>query len=272
MRRLSPYLFPAVLISLASAAVPAQTTAPPAPAQKPAVQAPTVDEIVARNLEARGGVDLLRATESMKMTGTVTSPMGEAKMTTWMKRPKRKRSEVEFVGKKPGSESGPPAGHRTIEAFDGTTAWVSIGGMPPQLIPPSPRLEEAKGRSEIDPPLLDYRERGRSVALVGREKLDGADVYHLRITDRGQVTHYYVDAATGLEKKITNRISDGQLIAQVELRFSDFREVQGRMMPFTIQQIVDGKPVAQTRLESVEFNIPIDEAMFKMPGKAPRLP
>jgi hypothetical protein len=42
------------------------------------------------------------------------------------------------------------------------------------------------------------------------------------------------------------------------------------MVPFTIQQVVDGKPVAQTKLESVEFNIPIDDAMFKMPGKAPR--
>jgi hypothetical protein len=233
-----------------------------------------VDEIVARNLEARGGVDLLRATESMKMTGVVTSPMGEAKMTNWMKRPNRKRSEAVFGGTKPGAEpaGGPPAGHKTIEAFDGTTAWVSIGGMPPQMIPPSARLEEAKGRSEIDPPLLDYKERGRSVSLVGREKADGADVYHLRITERGQVTHYYVDAATGLEKKITNRISDGVMTAQVELRFSDFREVQGRMVPFTIQQIVDGKPVAQTKLESVEFNIPIDDAIFKMPGRTPRLP
>ncbi len=261
------HLFPVLLILLSSGTLSAQTAAP----QKPA-GTPTVDEIVAKNLEARGGVDLLRATESMKMTGTVSSPMGEAKMTTWMKRPNRKRSEAVFVAKKPGVEAGPPAGHKTVEAFDGTTAWVSIGGMPPQLIPPSPRLEEAKGRSEIDPPLLDYRERGRSVALVGREKADGAEVYHLRITDRGQVTHYYVDAATGLEKKITNRVSDGQLVADVELRFSDFRDVQGRMVPFTIQQIVDGKPVAQTKLESVEFNIPIEDALFRMPGKAPRLP
>jgi hypothetical protein len=229
-----------------------------APAQPQKSAAPTVDEVVAMNLKARGGVELLRAIESMKMTGTVTSPAGQAKMTNWVMRPNRKRTETNFGGQK------------AIEAFDGTTAWVSMGGLPPQLIPPSARLDEAKKRSEIDPPLLDYKERGRTVTLVGREKVDGTDVYHLRITDGGQVTHYYVDAATGLEKKISNWISDGKMSAQVELRFSDFREVQGRMVPFTIQQIVDGKPVAQTRLESVEFNIPIDDAMFKMPGKAPR--
>lgn len=257
MRSLCSHLFPAFLIALGSAAVSAQSTAT---AQRPAAAAPTVDEIVAMNLQARGGVDLLRATESMKMTGTVTSPAGTAKMVNWMKRPNRKRTETEFGGQK------------NVEAFDGTTPWVSMAGLPPQVIPPSPRLEEAKGRSEIDPPLLDYKERGRNVTLVGREKVDGSDVFHLRITDRGQVTHYYLDAATGLEKKITNRISDGQMTAQVELRFSDFRAVQGRMVPFTIQQVVDGKSVAQTKLESVEFNIPIEDALFKMPGRAPRTP
>lgn len=246
-------LVPAVL----AAQAPAQ---PQKPVQNPVTAQAnlTLDEIVALNLKARGGAELLRSTESMKMTGTVTSPAGKAKMTNWVMRPNRKRTETEF------------GGQQAVEAFDGTTAWRSIGGLPPQMLPPSPQLEEAKRQSEIDPVLLDYKERGRSVTLVGREKADGADVYHLRISDRGQVTHYYIDAATGLERKITNRISDGQMSAQVELRFSDFREVQGRMVPFTIQQAVDGKPVAQTRLDSVDFNVPIDEAIFKMPGKAPR--
>jgi hypothetical protein len=251
MRPRSTYV--CLLVSLALAAAPdlgAQTA--------PASQAVMVDDVVAMNLKARGGVDLLRATESMKMSGAVTSPAGSAKMTVWMKRPNRKRTEAEFGGQK------------SVEAFDGTTAWVAIGDLPPQVRPPSPQLEEAKGRSEFDSPLLDYREKGRSVALVGREKADGAEVFHLRITEKGQVTHYYIDAATGLDKKMANRVSDGINTAQMELRFSDFRDVQGRMVPFTIQQVVDGKPVAQTKLDSVEFNIPIEDAMFKMPGKAPR--
>lgn len=259
MRSLDRLFLPAaLLVALTPCALLAQTaTQPSAPGQ-----ALTLDEIVAMNLKARGGVDLLRATESMKMAGTVTSPVGQAKLTIWVKRPDRKRTETEFGGQK------------TIEAFDGTTAWVMMGSMPPQVIPASPQLEQAKKQSDIDPALLDYRERGRTVALVGREKAEGVEVYHLRITDRGNVTHYYVDASTGLDRKMTNRVvhPEGLGAAQVELRFSDYREVQGRKVPFTIQQIVDGKSVAQTRVESVEFNLPIDEAMFKMPGMAPRLP
>ena len=227
-----------------------------------ALQLPTVDAIVEMNLKARGGVDVLRATESMKMSGTLTLPGGQGKMTVWMKRPNRKRTEVELGGQK------------TIEGYDGTTPWIRMGEMPAQLIPPTPQLEDAKGRSEMDPVLLDYKERGRSVSLVGREKSDGADVFHLRITEKGQVTHYYVDAVTGLDRKMSNRVTnpDGMLAVQVELKFSDYRDVQGRMVPFVIQQVVDGKPEGQTRVESVEFNIPIEDAMFKMPGKAPKLP
>jgi hypothetical protein len=262
--------YPALLLSCAivgaadlrAQTVPPQTAPPPTapPQTAPAARPSTVDDIVAMNLKARGGVDLLRATESLKMSGVVTSPVGSAKMTVWMKRPNRKRTETELGGQK------------SVEAFDGTTAWLALGSLPPQVRPPSPQLEEAKGRSEIDSPLLDYRERGRSVALVGREKVDGAEVFHLRIAEKSQVTHYYIDAATGLEKKMANRVStaDGQYAAQMELKFSDFRDVQGRMVPFTVQQVVDGKPVAQTKLESVEFNIPIDDTMFKMPGKTPR--
>ena len=245
----------------AAQAVPPQGTPPPPPQTPPAPVAsatPGVDEIVALNLKARGGVELLRATESMKMTGNMTSPAGSATMTLWMKRPNRKRTETEFSGQK------------RVEAFDGTTAWVQFGDLPPQVIPPSPQLEDAKGRSEIDPPLLDYREKGRRVELVGREKADGADVFHLRLTDKGTVTHYYIDAVSGLERRMSNRIQQGPKAAQVELRFSDYRDVQGRMVPFTVQQVLDGKPVAQTKLESVEFNLPIDDAMFRMPGQAPR--
>lgn len=224
------------------------------------VPVPTVDDIVAINLKARGGVDLLRATESMKMSGTMTTPRGVAKLTVWIKRPNRKRSEME-VG-----------GDRFVEGFDGTTSWVVKGNMPAQVLPPTPQLEEAKTRSEIDPVLLDYKERGRAVTLVGREKSDGGEVIHLRIVEKGRVTHYYLDAATGLDKKVTNRMTspDGMFAAQQELRFSDYRDVQGRMVPFTVQQLVDGKPVGQTKVDTVEFNIPIEDALFRMPGAAPR--
>jgi len=254
------FFFLIVLVGVAARVTAAGQAGVTAPAGM--VQPTAVDDVVAMNLKARGGVDLLRATESMKMSGTITTPRGVAKLTVWIKRPNRKRSEME-VG-----------GERFVEGFDGTTSWVVKGNMPSQVLPPTPQLEEAKTRSEIDPVLLDYKERGRAVTLVGREKSDGAEVIHLRIVEKGRVTHYYIDAKTGLDKKVTNRMTspDGMYVAQQELRFLDYRDVQGRMVPFTVQQVVDGKPVGQTKVDTVEFNVPIDDALFKMPGTVPRQP
>ena len=39
------------------------------------------------------------------------------------------------------------------------------------------------------------------------------------------------------------------------------------MIPHTVKQMINGKPVVEMRIDSVEFNIPMDDAMFKMPKK-----
>ena len=92
-------LVPAILMSIAVVAA-AQPPDQPAAVEAPPQGSATVDDVVALNLKARGGVELLRATDSMKMTGTVTSPVGQAKMTNWVMRPNRKRTETNFGGQK----------------------------------------------------------------------------------------------------------------------------------------------------------------------------
>jgi hypothetical protein len=216
-----------------------------------ALQMPTVDDIVAMNLKARGGVELLRSTESMKMSGTVTLPGGQGKLTVWMKRPDRKRTEMELGGKK------------TVEAYDGTTPWIRMGDMPAQVIPSTPQLDEAKGRSELDPVLLDYKERGRSVTLIGREKSGGADVFHLRLQRRG--FDYYIDTVTGLDKRMSNSDSPDGMMRRRCLRFSDYRDVRGWFLCGSA--VVDGRRSRTDQSRSVEFNVPIEDGMFKMPAK-----
>lgn len=225
--------------------------------------AQTVDEVVAKNLLAKGGVDLLKATTSVKITGVMKQPNGEMKMIVWAKRPNLKRVEAEMVGKEKF------AGQKMVQAFDGTTAWVMFGGMPPQSMPPGPQLEAAKQQAEFDSVFLDYKEQGRKIELVGKGKLEGGEVYHVTVASKdGQTKHYYIDAETGLERKAVSTVRgpDGSL-AQIEERFSDYRSVDGRMMPFSIEQIANGKPIAQTRVESVEFNVAIDEKLFQMPPR-----
>lgn len=217
-------------------------------------RAQTADEIVAKNLKAKGGVEALGSTNTLKISGTMTTQGVETQMTTWAKRPNLKRNEIDAMGQK------------VIQGFDGTSGWMAMGAMPPQPIPQNPALKQ---QAEFDSVFLNYKALGRSIELVGKEALDGKDVYHLKVTSKdGPVMDYYLDAETGLERKFVATVEGpGGVKQQVENRFDDFKAVDGRTMPHTIRTLANGKEVAVMKIQKVEFNIPIDDAIFKMPAK-----
>ena len=86
----------------------------------------TLDEIIAMNLKAKGGLEKIRATSTVRMTGHVTAtdaPSAAPKnATTTMlaKRPNMMRREQTIDGE------------TFVSAFDGATLWVQRGNQPPE--------------------------------------------------------------------------------------------------------------------------------------------
>jgi outer membrane lipoprotein-sorting protein len=240
----------------ASAQTP-QPTSPPSSAQTPASDSPTVDEIIARNLAARGGIAKLKSLQTLKLTGTITAQGMSVPMTTWAKRPGRMRQEMRFQDKK------------VVSAFDGTTAWVMDerrGGLPQDL--PANALALAREDADFDPLLLDWQSKGHKVTLAGTEKIDGKPAYDLEVvTKAGKRQHYFIDAATGLERRTTMMMEQEGLKARVSIDFSDYRDVQGITMPFSMRQSLNGTVMRQVTIDSVTFNQPIDDAVFTKPVK-----
>jgi hypothetical protein len=92
-------------------------------------------------------------------------------------------------------------------------------------------------------------------------------VYHLKVTKKnGPVQDFYLEAATGLEKKISVRVDapDQQPVTFVT-EMSDYRDVDGRQIPFKTLQSQNGITVTTVTLEKVEFNVPADDSLFRMP-------
>ncbi len=222
----------------------------------PSAGAQTVDEIVAKNLEAKGGLEKLKATNSVRMMGTALVQGTSVPVTTVSKRPNMMRNEIEMGGQK------------LVQAFDGTSMWMLVPGMPAQEVPPGPQTEMLKRglNSQFDPPFVDYKEKGHKIELQGKESEAGKDVYHLVVTPKeGPVSHYYIDAATGLETRTVTEIEDPAMKGKMETRMTDYRNIDGRMVPFSMTQMVNGTTVAEMKFEKVEFNVPIDDTLFKMP-------
>lgn len=223
-------------------------------------QAQTVDEIVAKNLESRGGIEKWKSIQSMKVTGTIDSGGRTINLIAWSKRPNLSRQEMSFQGQK------------MVQAFDGTHVWVLSPGAGEDKAQEvkGPQADLARAQAEFDSVLLDYKEKGHKVDLVGKETDEGHDVYHLRVTRKGgEVQHYYLDAESGMERKITSSLKgpNGET-ATATIEFGDFRDVDGLKVPFTIKNILDGRLISQVSVSKVEFNAPIDDSLFQLPAAA----
>ena len=220
----------------------------------PAVHAQTVDEILAKNLQAKGGVETIKATNSVRMTGTANVQGMDVPITSSVKRPHLMHNQMDMGGQK------------MVQAFDGTSMWVAMGANPPQQLPDGPQLQALKENSTFDPVFLDYKTKGHKIELVGKETDGCKAVNHLLVTTKGGMQfHYYLDAETGLETRFTTTAEMQGQKAEIETRLSDYRVVEGRTLPFTVTQLMNGNQIVQMKYEKIEFNVPLDDAMFKMP-------
>jgi hypothetical protein len=163
-----------------------------------------------------------------------------------------------------------PAG-KAVQAFDGTTAWVinpMLGIETPQPVP-GPAADLAKNSADFDGALLNYKAKGNAIELVGSEKLDGKEVYHLKVTMKGgPVQHYLLDAASGIELRMTADVDVGNGQKQtLTTDMTNYKQVNGIMIPHTVTQTVGGRTVLQWTINTVEFNSVPDDSIFRMPAK-----
>ena len=220
----------------------------------PAAAAQTLDEIVAKNLESKGGVERLRDTNTMRLTGTLTQQGRRGTTVTMSKRPNLFRRELDVAGQK------------MLQGFDGTTLWMSVPGMPPQEMPSNPQTDALKRAVDFDAAFLDWKQKGHALEYKGKVTDGGKDYYRLVFTPKGGPSiEYYLDPETGLEAKTIMQIEDPATKGKMETRFSDYRTVEGRTMPFVMTNMLNGAQVAQVRLERVEFNVPLEDALFRIP-------
>src|SRR5206468_5088861 len=113
-----------------------------------AAHAQTVDEIIASNLKSKGGVEKIKATETVRMSGSVvardmTGKDVDGTMTMVAKRPNMMRRDADLGGR------------HVVNAFDGTSLWMTIGEMPPQQLP-NTQSAYARLDAEFDSVFVDY--------------------------------------------------------------------------------------------------------------------
>jgi outer membrane lipoprotein-sorting protein len=223
-----------------------------------AASAATLEEIVAKHVEARGGREALRSLSTVRMKGRASAGPGRvAIVTREIARPGRIRTEFVFQGT------------RGVFAWDGASGFrVSPldGAFSPEPLP-AEQAAEAAEQADVEGPLVDWKAKGHTVELV-RAASPGNAEHELQLTLRtGGVRRLWLDAASGqiVRMELTRLARGRPLLLRVD--FSDFRETQAIRFPRTIEIGARERP---TRLrivvDEVEANVPMDEARFRLPG------
>ena len=122
--------------------------------------------------------------------------------------------------------------------------------------------------ADMDGPLVDYKEKGHSVELMGKEDVEGTPAYKLKLTLKsGDVRYIYLDAENYLELKVSlKRKTPGGEI-EIDQYPGNYKPVNGIIFPYSIETKVRAQSVNTIIIDKIELDVAIDESVFKMPAK-----
>jgi outer membrane lipoprotein-sorting protein len=220
--------------------------------QKP----PSVDQIIARSIEARGGMAKIKGLQTLQMSGTAQlNGQIQAAVRIVNKRPDLTRFEMDVNGV------------TIVQAFDGTSTWSLNPFVTGAKAKPGSETQskEFREHTDMDGLLVDYKAKGRTVTLDGTEDVGGSAAWKLKVTEKdGGADYIYLDKTSYLMVKSASAHMGSTVL------FGDYRTVDGLMMPFHVEQSAGGGGMTMT-LDKIEANVPVDETRFRMP-EAPAAP
>jgi outer membrane lipoprotein-sorting protein len=223
----------------------------------------SAQQIVAKNVAARGGLEAWRKVQTMIWMGHIESAHAVVPSMLFMlsqQRPNKMRFEINAMGEK------------TLRVFDGTQGWKlrPAHGRPDVQPYTTDEVRFAQSGPGLDGPLIDYAEKGSSVSVIGIDNIEKHDAYHLIVrTAASDSQHVWVDAKTFLETRY-DRPAAGPAGASrtVSVMYRDYKTTDGLTIPSTIETGVGpGAPPDRMVIERVILNPPLNEQTFRVPGQ-----
>ena len=240
----------------------------------------TAEQIVEKNVAARGGLQAWRAVQTLYMSGKMDAGGNETQTrpaqgvrTGGVQLPKRPAEQVQLPFRlelkrvRKSRLELDFSGTTAVQVYDGTNGWKLrpyLNRHEVETYTPD-ELKAAALQSDVDGYLIDHIAKGTKVELEGTDKVEGKDAYRLKLTFKdGQTLHLWVDANTFLECKIegTPRRLDGKY-HPVETYYRDFRTVSGLMIPYVMETKVQGvKQTEKIEIENVAVNPRVEDSRF----------
>jgi len=210
-------------------------------------------EIMGKSYEALGGLDKFKAERTRYVEGTISVGGLEGSFIQWAQPPLKNRTEVDLTVFKQTSGD------------NGEFSWGVDANNKVQIAKDKPTLERrelTRLRDLYD--YLDPQSKTFTVTFEGIEKIGENDCYVIKTSNNinEDETVEYIDINTFYTVKTIIKNLDFESHTLI----SDYREVEGRMLPFL--QEVETLPLGQKqtiRMKKYEINIDIDPEFFEPP-------
>ena len=228
------------------------------------LSAQTAEELVAKNLDAKGGIQKIKSIKSYKTTAKFQQGGFTAQVTTEAKAPDDIREMATIQGM------------TKVQAYNGQIGWQLSpfqGRRDPEMLGEDD-LRDISEDADFYGPLVDYKEKGNAIEYLGHDTVDGDDVYRLKVTlKNGDIIYYYLDPDTYIEIRTERQQFIRGSIRETQTDLGSYKQVNGVFFPFSIQSGPKGRPdqMWTITVEKMEANVQIPDSEFNMPG-APAAP
>ena len=226
----------------------------------------SADELISKNIQAKGGMDAIKAVKTIRMAGRLdagggfTGRVGQENM-----RPNLLRETFSLQGM------------TAVQAYDGSTAWQirPFGGHKDPELMGEDDVRDLLIDADFDGPLVDYKAKGNAVEYLGHDTLDGDDVLRLKVTlKNGDIVYYYLDPDTFLEIRTERQEFVRGAVRENVADLGSYKKVGGVMYPFSLASGPKNDPSSwqSVTIEKMEVNVPLSSSEFAVPASLKEAP
>jgi outer membrane lipoprotein-sorting protein len=225
----------------------------------------TAEELVAKNIAAKGGLEKIKAIHSLRLTGNFQDSDGfQARVGQEGKAPDLLRQTFSLQGM------------TQVQAYDGSSGWQINpfeGRKDPEMLGEDD-LRSMSEDADFYGPLVDAAAKGNKIEYVGHATIDGDDALKLKVTlKNGDIIDYYLDPDTFLEFRTERQQFIRGAVNLTVTELGSYKQVDGVYYPMSLTTSGrrDMRNAQTVTIVKVEANVPVDDATFKMPA-APKTP
>jgi outer membrane lipoprotein-sorting protein len=222
--------------------------------------AQTADEIIDNYFENTGGAEAWNALQGIKIVGSANTQGMIIPIELYQTKNGKQLLKINIQGQE-----------LTQFAFDGETMWTTnFMTMQAEKADAETTENIKKQAKDFPSPFLNYKEKGFTVELLGKETMEGTDTYKIKLTQKPimvdgveepNITTYYFEAENFVPIAVEAEARQGPMKGQTfKDTMSDYQEVDGLYFPFALT--MGSQPVTITE---IVLNPEIDESMFVFP-------